>query len=60
MCGVIQCQTTTSLLNLNLNSGYTLWKCKSKADITSISLRTKGNMDYTAMMQSDAEDEDDE
>ena len=42
------------------NSGYTLCKRKSKADITGISLRTKGNIDYTVMMQSDTEDEDDE
>ena len=42
------------------NSGYTLCKHKSKVDITGISLRTKGNIDYTAMMQSDTEDEDDE
>ena len=41
------------------NSGYILHKHKSKADITSISLRTKVNIDYTSMMQSDAEEEDD-
>ena len=41
------------------NSGYILRKCKSKADITGISLRTKVNIDYTSMMQSDAEEQED-
>ena len=42
------------------NSGYTLRKCKSKADITAITLRMKGNIDYTPMMLSGVEEEDDE
>ena len=38
---------------------YSLRKHKSKADITGISLRTKNSVDYTPMMESGAEDEDD-
>ena len=40
--------------------GYGLHKCKSKVEITGISLRTKTSIDYTSMMQSDAEEETDE
>ena len=41
------------------DSGYTLRKHKTKADITGILLRSKKSVDYTPMMQSDVEEEDD-
>ena len=41
------------------DSGYTLRKRKTKADITGISLRVKKNVDYIPMMQSDVEEEED-
>ena len=45
--------------NMDEDTGYSLRKHKSKADITGISLRTKNSVDYTPMMESGAEDEDD-
>ena len=45
--------------NLDENTGYSLRKCKSKADKTGISLCTKNSVDYTHMMDSGTEDEDD-
>ena len=45
--------------NTDEDTGYSLRKHKSKADITGISLRTKNSVDYTPMMESGAEDEDD-
>ena len=42
------------------NMGYSLCKHKSKEDITGISLQTKATIDYTSMMQSNAEEEADE
>ena len=42
------------------STGYVLHKRKSKADITGISLRTKNTINYTPLMQSDPEDENDE
>ena len=45
--------------NTEEDTGYSLRKCKSKADITGISIRTKNSVDYTPMMESGAEDEDD-
>ena len=41
------------------DTGYTLRKRKTKADITGISLRGRKSVDYTPMMQSDVEEEDD-
>ena len=41
------------------DTGYSLRKRKSKADRTGISLQTKNSVDYTPMMESGAEDEDD-
>ena len=41
------------------NTGYSLRKCKTKADKTGISLHTKSSIDYTPMMDSGAEDKDD-
>ena len=45
--------------NMEENTGYMLRKCKSKADKTGISLRTKNSVDYTPMMESGTEDVDD-
>ena len=45
--------------NMDENTGYSLRKRKSKADKTGISLHTKNSVDYTPMMDSGTEDEDD-
>ena len=52
-------EPTADMSNTGEDSGYTLRKCKTKADITGTSLRVKKSVDYTPMMQSDAEEEDD-
>ena len=44
---------------LDKNTGYSLRKRKTKADKTGISLHAKSSIDYTPMMDSGAEDEDD-
>ena len=44
---------------LDENTGYSFRKRKTKADKTGISLHTKSSIDYTPMMDSGAEDEDD-
>ena len=52
-------EPTAVTANMGDDSGYTLRKHKTKADITGISLQGKKSVDYTPMMQSDAEEEDD-
>ena len=52
-------ERTATTANMGEDSGYTLRKRKTKADTTGISLRGKKSVDYTPMMQSDAEEEDD-
>ena len=52
-------KTVEPAQNTEENTGYSLRKRKSKADKTGISLHTKNSVDYTPMMESGTEDEDD-
>ena len=51
-------KTAEPAQNIDENTGYSLRKRKSKADKTGISLRTINSVDYTPMLDSGAEDED--
>ena len=51
-------KTAKPAQNIDENTGYSLRKCKTKADKTGISLRTINSVDYTPVLDSGAEDED--